>query len=447
VKDEVCVLSASGQVGSGFSEESFMKALESNPDVIGCDSGSTDSGPYCLGAGVSNKSKKAIKRDLRIMIREGVKRGIPVLIGSAGTSGGKPHLEWTLAIVREIAKEEGLHFKLASIEAELSKDQLRKYMRAGKVHPLAPAPEFGEKELESTERIVGVMGADPYIEALKKGANVVIAGRSSDTSIFAAVPIMEGLDCGATWHAAKILECGAACVESRAYPDCVLAWIRKDSCSIEPPNPIMRCTPVSCVSHMLYENSNPFVLVEPSGTLHAEESEYIAESDRRVRITGSRFEHAKQYTIKLEGVRKIGVRYMTLGAIRDPLIMRQLDNFLDGVKQSIYKKVEASTGLKKDDYCLNIRVYGREPGKVPYEVCIVIEAIAPADEDAKAVIGVAWHTALHHPIPEWSGLQSQLAFPFSPPSFRVGEAYQFCLNHIVDVDDPLELFPITYEDL
>jgi hypothetical protein len=56
------------------------------------------------------------------------------------------------------------------------------------------------------------MGPEPLIEAMKQGAQVVISGRTTDTAIYAAVPIMKGLDSGATWHASKLLECGAACV-------------------------------------------------------------------------------------------------------------------------------------------------------------------------------------------------------------------------------------------
>ena len=70
-----------------------------------------------------------------------------------------------------------------------------------------------------------------------------------------------------------------------------------------------------------------------------------------------------------------------------------------------------------------------------------------AQEQAAAVMAVAWHTILHHPIPEWSGLQSQVAFPFSPPSVPAGEVYHFALNHVLEVEDPKELFPITYSDL
>ena len=446
--NEVRVLAATEMLATGFKEESLVRGVtEFKADVIGCDSGSCDNGPYYLGAGVPISSRAAAKRDLRLMIREGLKAHIPVLVGSAGTAGGKPHVDWMVDIVREIAAEEGYHFKLAVIQSEISKEQLRSYMRAGRMSPLDPAPDFDETTLEKTERIVGVMGPEPFIEAMRAGADVVIAGRASDTSIYAAYPIMKGMDTGSAWHAAKILECGAGAVEQRIYPDCMMAWVREDSVSIEPPNPLMRCTPVSCLAHSLYENTDPFVLVEPGRVLQIKDAKYEAENDRRVNISNSRLEFSPRYTVKLEGALKAGYRAFALGGIRDPLILRQLDSFLDSSRATIMKKIEASTGLTKDDYRFQYRVYGNPRAEEPGEIGIVMETIADSPENAQSIIAIASHTFLHHPIKEWHGHQSQIAYPYSPIVVENGVVYNFCLNHVIEVDDPLELFPIRYEEL
>ena len=66
---------------------------------------------------------------------------------------------------------------------------------------------------------------------------MVIAGRSSDTSIFAAMPVMKGFNPATVWHMAKIMECGAASVVLRKYPDCNFAIVTDDHFIIEPPNP------------------------------------------------------------------------------------------------------------------------------------------------------------------------------------------------------------------
>ncbi|HET7629381.1 MAG TPA: acyclic terpene utilization AtuA family protein [Bacillales bacterium] len=450
---EVKVLAATGLLGTGFLEASFERAMKLKPDVIGCDAGSTDPGPYYLGAGIPMSSREAVKRDLRIMISGGIKYGIPVLVGSAGTAGGRPHVDWTVEIVEEIATEDDLHFKLAVIQSEIEKETFADYWKNGKVKDLQPAPEITEKSIDSLERIVGLMGPEPYIHALKEGAQVVIAGRSSDISIYTAVPIMKGIGEGPAWHAAKVLECGTGSVEHRLYPDCLMAWVREDSFRVEPMSPEMRCTPVSVVSHTLYENSNPFQLVEPSGVLDTSASTYHEDGDRGVRVKNSKFHHAQAYTVRVEGVEKAGYRQIAVGGIRDPIVLKQLDSFLYGVEASIKKKVKASLGLDSSRYQLHFRIYGKSGSMgvlepiarlEGHEAGIVMEVLAETEELAHSIMAIVWHTALHHPVKEWSGLASQIAFPYSPPNIALGVCYRFSLNHVIELDDPLELVSFTY---
>ena len=75
------------------------------------------------------------------------------------------------------------------------------------------------------------------------------------------------------------------------------------------------------------------------------------------------------------------------------------------------------------------------------------EVIGKTPQEAEAIINCLWHNILHVPIKEWSGHQSQFAFPYSPPSMEAGIAYSFILNHVLEVDDPLELFHFKYYDL
>src|SRR5688500_5558171 len=204
--EEIRILSPTGVCGSGFVESSFERALAQKPHVIGCDGGSTDPGPAYLGSGRTAFPKEAIRRDLRLMLLGARRLKVPLLIGSAGTGGNDAQLEGTHQLVTEIAAAEGLGFKLALIHAEQNKDYLRKRLREGRIKPLAPAPQFDEAAIDRSEHIVGMMGAEPFIRALEAGADVVIAGRASDTAIFAAMPVMRGFPEGIAWHAAKILE-------------------------------------------------------------------------------------------------------------------------------------------------------------------------------------------------------------------------------------------------
>ena len=50
----ICVVAPTGTLGYGFSASDFARVLEEEqPDAIAVDAGSTDPGPYYLGAGVS----------------------------------------------------------------------------------------------------------------------------------------------------------------------------------------------------------------------------------------------------------------------------------------------------------------------------------------------------------------------------------------------------------
>lgn len=446
---EVCVLAAAGMLGSSFDEASFRFALEKNPDVIGCDSGTSDSGPFYPGEGKPRMNRKAAKRDLELMITEGVKRGIPVLVGSAGTAGADPNVDWMIDIVKEIASEKKIHFKLAEIKTELTKAQLKSYMEQGKLHPLYGAPEFGEKELERLSRCISVIGAEPFIKAIEEGAQVVIAGRSTDTSIYAAVPIMKGLDNAFAWHAGKVLECGTLATVFEKYHGSMLAWVREDSVSIEPGHPEMAASPVSIVSHTLYENSDPFHLTEPGRLMITTDSVYEAENSRRVRITGTR-EEKMPYTIKLEGVKFEGYRRVAVAGVSDPLILKQFDEWLENVEMEAKAKILRGMGLGEEDYRLRHIVYGNPKDPDTETVGILFDIVAKEPEDADGIISNVWHTALHVPIKDWEGAQSQTAFPFSPPSLMTqenGKTYSFCLNHVIEVDDPLETCRITYYQL
>ena len=102
-------------------------------------------------------------------------------------------------------------------------------------------------------------------------------------------------------------------------------------------------------------------------------------------------------------------------------------------------------------YDLFIRVFGRnavmgslEPRakEIPHEVGLLFEVTAPAQETANSLAATLAHFALHYPIPEWGGLISSLAFPFTPAEIEKGPVFRFNLNHVVIPDGPCEMFPV-----
>ncbi len=451
---EIRILSATGMLGSGFREETLRHAMTLKPDFIGADSGSTDPGPYYLGSSDTNFSDSANKRDLRLMLLAARAAKIPVIVGTACTAGNDDQLARLVGIARDIAREEKLSFRLAAIHCEQDKGYLKQKLREGKITPLANAPEISAAVIDRSAHIVGMCGIEPYIEALQNGAEVIIAGRSSDTSIYSAMPVMNGFNPATVWHAAKILECGAACVVQRKYPDCMFVTLTDEHFIIEPPNPDYRCDPVSVASHNLYENSTPYELVEPSGVLNTVSAKYEAVSDRAVRVSGSTFKPAARYTIKLEGAELAGYQSIIIGSVRDPIILRQLDSWLDGMVKAIKDRLRAVFGADVEKkYEFQVRVFGRDATmgrlesetKIGHEVGLLFQTTAESQDLATAIMKSVGHMAVHYPVPEWTGLITSIAFPYSPAEITRGASYRFNLNHVVEPASALEMFKIDYQ--
>ncbi|MGD0108255.1 MAG: acyclic terpene utilization AtuA family protein [Rhodopila sp.] len=177
---EIRLLATSAILGYGFPEASLMAGLERQPQVIGVDGGSVDPGPHYLGSGKPFCSAIAIRRDLRLMLNAAVRAGISVVIGTCGGAGGAPHLELVATMAREIAREDGLHFKMTLIEAEQDKASLNRRVAAGRVRPLARQRALTNATIDRATRIVAMMGPEPFTRALDGGAQVVLAGRASD---------------------------------------------------------------------------------------------------------------------------------------------------------------------------------------------------------------------------------------------------------------------------
>ena len=449
-------VAATGNLSTGFREESLVHAVNEGADFVGCDAGSTDSGPYYLGSGNPRGPRQGVKRNLGLILRETLRAGIPAIIGTAGHAGGRPHLEWTVDIVRELAREKDWHFKFASIDSEIEPAILAEAFRRGEIKPLSPAPLFNEEVIRQSQRFVAMMGIEPIQAALAGGATLVIAGRCSDVAIYAALPVLRGIPKHVAFHAGKILECGAASVAQRLYPDCLAAELDEHGFTVEPPNPELRCTPQSVAAHTLYENADPYRLIEPGGVLDTTAAQYQAMSERAVRVEGGRFVPAKKYTVRIEGASLAGYRSIVIAGIRDPLILKQLDSFLSSLRATVERKIADNLAPPAGAYLLNFRVYGRDgtlgaletdANMVGHEVGLIIDVVASSQSLASDILPLVWHSGLHHPIPEYQGLISNFAFPFSPPGIDVGPVYRFCANHVWELDDPCKPFRTTWEEL
>lgn len=457
VSAEFRLLAATGMLGTGFPEESFRRGLEMKPDMIGADAGSTDSGPNDLATGACRYPEASYRRDLGLLLPAAIEAGIPLIIGSAGGAGGDANVDWTKKIVEDIAHANGLHFRLAVIYSGQDKRYLKQRLSEGRVEVLPSGPAIDEAVIDRSIAIVGMMGCEPIQEALRAGAQVVLAGRSSDTSIFASLPLMRGASAGPVWHAAKILECGAAAVEYRPAPDSMFARVARDAFVVEAPNPKLRCTPVSVAAHSLYENGDPFRIVEPAGTLDTTLARYDAAGDRAVRVTGSRFIEAERYTVKLEGAELAGYQTIVVAGVRDATVLHELDAYLASCRANIETRVKRSfPDLAPSQWSLYYRVYGRngtmgalEPRKdaIGHEVGLIIEVTARDQKTANGIASIARHQTLHEPVKRWAGLVSNIGLPYGSSDLVRGAVYHFNMHAVVRPDSPTEMFRQTAVEL
>lgn len=447
MSEAIRVLVPTGMLGAGFPLETVTRGIALGADIIAVDAGSTDSGPHYLGTATSKAARAAVARDLKILLTAARTAAIPLVVGSCGTCGSDDGVDWVHDIVAEIAAAQGHTFTVARIYSEQRAEDLNAYLADGRIRPLEPAGPLSTDTLRRCSHIVGLMGHEPLADALRQGADIVLAGRSTDTALGAVLPLMHGLPPGPAWHAAKIAECGGLATEDPRSGG-VLLTVDHAGFTIEPLALETRCTPRSVAAHMLYENADPFRMREPSGTLDTSNARYTVLDERTVRVEGSRFETAEQATIKLEGAAPAGYQTMVMSAIRDPRYLERLDEWCTNVMAYLHEHIPSTFKLGPDDYGLHLVRFGHdavlgdaEPhrGQAPREVCVLLTVTAGDQETATQIAKFVNPVLLHAPLGDRATFPT-FAFPGSPAETERGQSFEFVLQHAVDVSDERELF-------
>ncbi|MFM9940962.1 MAG: acyclic terpene utilization AtuA family protein [Hyphomicrobiaceae bacterium] len=443
------ILSASGQLGYGIAEKAFRAGLERDLHLIGADMGSVDPGPYYLGSGKLATAHRTTKRDLKFCLTGALAMKVPLVIGTAGTAGADTHLEQTLEIVREIAREEGLAFRLATIRSEMPRDVLKAKARAGQVQSIGPIPALTDEEIDGAAAIVGQAGTEAFIRAMALDPDVIIAGRACDTAIYTCLPARLGFPIGPALQMAKIIECASLCCEGGGR-DAMLGTLEGESFVLESMNPIRRATPMSVAAHGLYEQADPLSVAEPEGVLYLENSKFEAVDERRCRVSGGRWVPTKQLSVKIEGATRVGARAIMVAGSADPVFIEKADEIGASVEAMVRELVPPDP---KRPYQMFFRFYGRgvvgsQPvSQLPEEVGVIVEVIGADEDEARAVAATAKQYLLHAPFPGRISTAGNLGFPFTPPELTAGDAYRFSVYHIMNVDDLEPLFPVALQTI
>ncbi|CAG9947588.1 unnamed protein product [Clonostachys rosea f. rosea IK726] len=449
-----------GMMGYGFPEDQVEAALEifshyPTPTAIILDAGSTDSGPSKLAIGTTTCPRSSYVRDFRKLLTFSIKYSVPLLLSSAGGDGSDEHVDLFLEIIREITQEPGHEdwkLKTLAIYSEVPKTVVVERLNAGTITGCGEAvPKLTVDAVEQTPRIVAQMGPEPLLDAINAHPdfNVLIAGRSYDLAPFVAFTAYHTLkarglkeytdlspgELGVISHMGKILECGGLCATPKGTS--AQGIMNNDlSFDIKPLNPAARCTPLSVAAHTLYEKSRPDKLFGPGGYIDLNESTFTQlADDRSVRVRGSVFHSNRRenttYFTKLEGARVTGYRTLTMGSFRDPILISQLDWFLQSVKDF----AGSQHSHVKEKWDIGFHTYGfneHDTEYVPSEVFIVAEVIAESQEVATSLASTVRVHCTHGSYPKQKATSGNFAMGIGGKfELETKDCAEFSIYHLM----------------
>jgi hypothetical protein len=434
------ILIPSGALGLGYDAKALSRGVALKPDLIAIDGGSTDSGPSYLGRGVSKYARESTKSEWAGLVRAAHQAGCPLVIGTAGTCGTDSMVDWLHEITREILAEDGRIAKIATLKS--SQDPTK--IATTTITPLSGAPNVTPEAITNCTNIVALAGAEQITAALATGADIIIAGRTTDTAIIAALPLKNRDHAGGAWHGAKIGECGALCA-TNPQSGVIIIDFDQDGFTVTPLADGAFATPHTVSAHMLYENSDPFLLYEPGGHLDVTTATYTAIDNRSVRVTGSLWHPSQDYTVKLEGARIAGYQTVSIVTIRDAHYVANVQAWCDDIIAKHAAKVRDRVG--DIAFTCDLRIIGQNSTLGALETRqtnlteVGVMAIITADTQvtANTLAKLLNPYLLHHPLTK-DEEQPTFAFPFSPAEIDRGAAYAFTLHHTMTLTDPMQAF-------
>jgi len=443
------VLVPAGALGLGFDQDALDRGVAMKPDIIAIDGGSTDSGPAYLGRGVSKYSTASTKAEWAKLIDAQQKAHCPLVIGTAGTCGANSTVDWLFEITCEILAERNATAKIVRLYSQQPADRIITALDNGTLTPLTGAPHIDATVIGACSNIVALAGAEQIQAALAVHPDIIIAGRTTDTAIISALPLLNGDNAGAAWHGAKIAECGALC-STHPMSGVVMVDFDTTGFTIEPLSTGAICTPETVSAHMLYENTDPFCLYEPGGYLDVTGAKYIQHTDTAVRVEGSVWTRTDPYTVKFEGARCAGFQTVSIATLRDRRYVENSTAWCADIISRLRHDIAQRTKLNDGEYHIELRQIGRDstlgaletdhttPAEVGIMGIITTQTQAQSTEIAKMLNPYL----LHHPLTPDEPMPT-FAFPFSPPEMERGPIYEFCLNHIMAIQDPMSCFEMV----
>ena len=151
------------------------------------------------------------------------------------------------------------------------------------------------------------------------------------------------------------------------------------------------------------------------------------------------------YTVKLEGAKILGYRSMWQGSFRDPVLISQIDDFMERCQKHVELK------FKDAKFEMAFKIYGKngtmgpmEPDpSVGKEIFLLGEIQADDQILATQIANSARVFCVHAPYTGQLSTTGNFAMPITPLEIPLGPVTAFNIYHLLPVEDPTALFPIS----
>jgi hypothetical protein len=151
--------------------------------------------------------------------------------------------------------------------------------------------------------------------------------------------------------------------------------------------------------------------------------------------------------VKLEGARVAGYQTMILAILRNAHYVSHARQWVERLSGFLTDEIRSRMGLDPADYTLEFRLIGVDGalGALenrkgdPVEVGVLGLITARSQAEASEIGKLINPFVLHYPLTDDEELPT-FAFPYSPATTDRGALYEFALNHVMRLDDPMSAF-------
>lgn len=341
--------------------------------------------------------------------------------------------------------------KAVAIYSQVDKSLVHERFEHGQISNCGSSvPQMTDEVISQTPRIVAQMGPEPFLDAMIRNPDfhIMIGGRAYDPAPYVAFAAYHALESkqrditnlspeglGGIYHMGKILECGGLCATPKGLG--ALGIVNSDfSVDIRPLDPAARCVPLSVAAHTLYEKTRPDLLPGPGGVLDVSSATYTQLEDSiTTRVSGSKFflsqKHSEPFTVKLEGARVTGFRTLMMGSFGDPILIRQIQPFLERAKKYANKQ----NGNIQGAWDIGFHIYGIDkdkPEHVPSQIFVVTETLAPTQEAATGLASAVRVHFAHGSYPGQKATSGNFGMGIGGKfELEVDECAEFSIYHLM----------------